>query len=857
MKKNTLFLLNGITLFIVIISIYFIIKNYIQAFDYSLFEIQRFIISQGILIRLLKKTIVSTVLMVTGLACIGLFLLSYESEKFLVYALLFFICSGFNITMWDRTIMFLSGRTVSGLWNRMGDIYLLIYLFLLFSLSVSKYKIVRQIHLYKINTIILIISSIAVIFLKPVKSNQITEIIGIYYCFLFMLMILYFIKKKVRVRTMDLVIMLTNCLIGIIASFGKLRTLSDIHSIYTNMLPFLMLAATLFFFLDFYQRHRTGILFGRENNRKLHELTRHKEKITELIIEYCQYPINMLKAMSVKLSKNYNNYAIQQSQLLDQMDHYIDEVNRYIKNIGEYSGIYSYSLEEYNIKINISILIKNALDSLDNENIKWDYNHFENMESLIENRIMGDPFQLIDANRKLLGFLYDYKKDKRLYIMTSLQEGFVKVELAVKYDVTKRRMIKSIVRRFSKKTFVSSIVEENLIPLSIAKQFIEHSKGTITLCLDGEYIRFIYYLPEIDEKSEAGNFTSEIEELNNYSYHIVLISTLPQQVELIEKYLMYENFHIKKFSSSAEALQYIENANNINVIIVGDMFDKIDALEICKEIRKEYSLEQMPILMISHEKNTTYKSDAFLYVNDIIYESFEYITLLQKLHSLIILQESVKESMLSRLDFLQAQMDPHFIFNTISTIMPLCIENPMQAYNLLGYFSEYLRGSLYHKGLNKTILLEQELELINAYLKIQNVRFNNSIHYTLINEVEPTIKILPLIIEPIVENSIKHGKIIGKELSIRVEIKKIPQGISEDDFNEISFVIEDNGKGISSHKLEEILQETDENNPKESHSIGISNLKKRLQIYYQSALRIESKEGKGTRISFTISSDAV
>ena len=215
----------------------------------------------------------------------------------------------------------------------------------------------------------------------------------------------------------------------------------------------------------------------------------------------------------------------------------------------------------------------------------------------------------------------------------------------------------------------------------------------------------------------------------------------------------------------------------------------------------------------------------------------------------IILQESAKESMLSRLDFLQAQMDPHFIFNTISTIMPLCMEEPEEAYRLLGYFSEYLRGSLYHKGLNTTILLEQELELIHAYLNIQEVRFSHMIRYILVNEVDETVKILPLIVEPIVENSVKHGRMAGKELLICLEIRKEGNGIR--------FIIEDNGKGMSEEKVQAVLQDNSEEMSNGSYSIGLMNLRKRLQIYYQSVLRIESSEGEGTKISFTIPSDSV
>ncbi|GAA6445988.1 hypothetical protein K170097C1_43790 [Hungatella effluvii] len=605
----------------------------------------------------------------------------------------------------------------------------------------------------------------------------------------------------------------------------------------------------MFFFLDFYQRHRTGILFGRENNRKLHELTRHKERITELIIDYCQRPINLLKSISMKLEKNYNNYEPEQEYLLSQMDGYLNEINRYVKNVGEYSGICMSTIEQYNVSVSIYVLIKNALNSLEAENIRWDYRE-RNLEKNLEGKLItGDPFQLIDANRKILEFLCHYRKNNRLDIETVIGDDSVVILFGITIDQIKRRELHRISRQFAKKTFVSSLVEQELVPISIAKQSIEQNHGKICIEQSGDQLSISYRLMLAEEKKkpEAEPETEKV--FSDAAYHVVLISALPQQIELIEEYLIYENFDVKTFSSASEALRYIEGTRDINIIIAGDMFGEMDTLSVCMEIRKEYALEQLPILMISHEKQRVLKMEPFLYVNDIIYEPFEYITLMQKLHSLIILQESAKESMLSRLDFLQAQMDPHFIFNTISTIMPLCMEEPEEAYRLLGYFSEYLRGSLYHKGLNTTILLEQELELIHAYLNIQEVRFSHMIRYILVNEVDETVKILPLIVEPIVENSVKHGRMAGKELLICLEIRKEGNGIR--------FIIEDNGKGMSEEKVQAVLQDNSEEMSNGSYSIGLMNLRKRLQIYYQSVLRIESSEGEGTKISFTIPSDSV
>ncbi|MBC5709892.1 histidine kinase [Hungatella hominis] len=551
----------------------------------------------------------------------------------------------------------------------------------------------------------------------------------------------------------------------------------------------------------------------------------------------------------MKLEKNYNNYEPEQEYLLSQMDGYLNEINRYVKNVGEYSGIYMSTIEQYNVSVSIYVLIKNALNSLEAENIRWDYRE-RNLEKNLEGKLItGDPFQLIDANRKILEFLCHYRKNNRLDIETVIGDDSVEILFGITIDQIKRRELHRISRIFSKKTFVSSLVEQELVPISIAKQSIEQNHGKICFEQSGDQLSISYRLMLAEEKKKP-EAEPEIEKaFSDAAYHVVLISALPQQIELIEEYLIYENYDVKTFSSASEALRYIEGTRDINIVIAGDMFGEMDALSVCMEIRKEYALEQLPILMISHEKQRVLKMEPFLYVNDIIYEPFEYITLMQKLHSLIILQESAKESMLSRLDFLQAQMDPHFIFNTISTIMPLCMEEPEEAYRLLGYFSEYLRGSLYHKGLNTTILLEQELELIHAYLNIQEVRFSHMIRYILVNEVDETVKILPLIVEPIVENSVKHGRITGKELLIRMEIRREGNGIR--------FIIEDNGKGMSEEKVQAVLQDNSEEISNGSYSIGLMNLRKRLQIYYQSVLRIESSEGEGTKISFTIPSDSV
>ena len=94
--------------------------------------------------------------------------------------------------------------------------------------------------------------------------------------------------------------------------------------------------------------------------------------------------------------------------------------------------------------------------------------------------------------------------------------------------------------------------------------------------------------------------------------------------------------------------------------------------------------------------------------------------------------------------FLQWQINPHFIFNTLSSILPLCIKEPEKAYEMLSNFSEYLRGRLYKRELQNTVPVYEEMDLIEAFLSIEQMRFPGLIEYELVNESGENSRILRL-----------------------------------------------------------------------------------------------------------------
>lgn len=111
----------------------------------------------------------------------------------------------------------------------------------------------------------------------------------------------------------------------------------------------------------------------------------------------------------------------------------------------------------------------------------------------------------------------------------------------------------------------------------------------------------------------------------------------------------------------------------------------------------------------------------------------------------------------ANLKLLQAQIEPHFLFNTLSNVMQLIESEPPKARRMLANLTSYLRASLKRTRAGKTSLGE-ELDLVRAYLEIQEVRMGARLHYRI--DASPELRALslpPLLLQPLVENAIRHG----------------------------------------------------------------------------------------------------
>jgi two-component system, LytTR family, sensor histidine kinase LytS len=194
---------------------------------------------------------------------------------------------------------------------------------------------------------------------------------------------------------------------------------------------------------------------------------------------------------------------------------------------------------------------------------------------------------------------------------------------------------------------------------------------------------------------------------------------------------------------------------------------------------------------------------------------------------------------------LQAQISPHFLFNSLNTIVSLVRIEPMKARKLLVSLSHFLRQNL--AGTTESLTtLEQELKHVRAYLEIEEVRFVDRllIEYNIADDALLT-KIPPLTLQPIVENAVKHGiKDKSRDCVIKITIQKKESAILVS--------VEDNGQGISTERIEQLG--THRISSDTGTGIGLYNVNKRLTMMFgaKAALKIESELNEGTKISFII-----
>ncbi len=193
-----------------------------------------------------------------------------------------------------------------------------------------------------------------------------------------------------------------------------------------------------------------------------------------------------------------------------------------------------------------------------------------------------------------------------------------------------------------------------------------------------------------------------------------------------------------------------------------------------------------------------------------------------------------KQLMQAQIRLLQAQIEPHFLFNTLANIQSLIARSPDRANLMMDNFIAYLRETL-SASRAQVGTVKQEFELLRHYLDLIKIRMADRLGYTL--NIEPELEgvpLAPMLLQPIVENAIKHG-LEPKVEGGRVDVDAIRQG------NEMILTVRDTGFGFA------------ENADSKGAGVGLSNLRDRLAVLYDGRATLEVADANpGTRIQIRV-----
>jgi len=185
-----------------------------------------------------------------------------------------------------------------------------------------------------------------------------------------------------------------------------------------------------------------------------------------------------------------------------------------------------------------------------------------------------------------------------------------------------------------------------------------------------------------------------------------------------------------------------------------------------------------------------------------------------------------------RIRIMMTQIQPHFLFNTITAFTSLCRIDPIKAEDVATKFAGYLRRNLYSLNVEGCVPFRQELEHTQLYADIEMVRFDNvRVEYDIGDD---DFELPPLTVQPMVENAISHGVRIRDKGIVRVVTYRAEDGHK--------IVVEDNGVGFEAQKLDSLSEE----------HVGLRNVRERIESMCGGTLVVESTADVGTKVTITI-----
>lgn len=387
--------------------------------------------------------------------------------------------------------------------------------------------------------------------------------------------------------------------------------------------------------------------------------------------------------------------------------------------------------------------------------------------------------------------------------------------------------------------------------LTVVKHLVEIHGGTIGVeSVKGEGTCFYFTIPFYEQGGEVAgakkdDFPPAVMEGRGYNrvegnteYTILIVDDEPSNQKVLLD-IIKQMGHNALSAGKGEQVMPILSKNSVDLIILDIMLPDMSGDLVCKNIRKEYSMSELPVLILTASGRISDLMKSFEYgANDFQMKPADGDELISRIQSLLLMKESAKEGMRKEFQYFYSQISPHFLYNTLNTIIGLSYKDIENARTALFNLSIYLRGKMNLYQQKSFISLESELELITAYLEIEKMRYMDRLKLEFDIEDGVSAMIPPLTLQPLVENSIHHCMVGDNEITIRISAKRAKDGL-------ISITVGDNGPGIPLEMQRRLLSG-------ENKRLGFTNVMKKINMQKRSSIAIESEPGKGTLVMILV-----
>jgi two-component system sensor histidine kinase YesM len=361
-------------------------------------------------------------------------------------------------------------------------------------------------------------------------------------------------------------------------------------------------------------------------------------------------------------------------------------------------------------------------------------------------------------------------------------------------------------------------------------------KGDTTILLKDENNNDIIHSKNLEEYHIKENVENEMK--GNHYYSIKKVNGNDYIISYLKNNLNWTVISIVSFGE-------LSNQSNIYMLVIFCMLILNGIMSFLGLILASYNITRPIDKLIRSMRgveNGEFKKVNIETGNDEIGKLKNvYNTMICKIENLI--EEIVKEQRVKRkaeLDVLQSQIKPHFLYNSFDAISSLALDGRNdEVYKIIKALGNFYRMSLSNG--KEVITVDEELQTVKSYLTIQQIRYDNMFTVTMdIDERISKYKILKLVLQPLIENSIYHGiKPTRKRGNIFISTSL------KSDYVEL--VVQDDGVGISKDKLSSIQNHNIE-------GIGLHGTIERLNIFYngKSKFEVKSEVGKGAKVTIYI-----